>query len=254
MPGAEQNSLHQIINNVLPINAAPGKDAITQTRPYPQIWTENVKDDEFNEDTTDPSIPESEEQHHDLEYHGPQNAEMVSGIAKWLHDIQVHGFPPQVLLNHLRPEVDLEEEGHNWDKDKVRVFLPYYDLEPDDIKEVEGRVNPKNNEPMGRCTLKLHNGDEITGSFRPERTLSGNATAQGPNMEAHGLSVVSGFHQDGILHGKGRALLRARSLWPSIDRQISLEGIFNDSYLEGPVRGAYKVMMIGRREKEGRRR
>ena len=102
---------------------------------------------------------------------------------------------------------------------------------------------------MGRCTLKLQNGDEITGSFRPERTLSGNATAQGPNMEAHGLSVVSGFHQDGILHGKGRALLRARSLWPSIDRQISLEGIFNDSYLEGPVRGAYKVKMIGRREK-----
>ena len=254
MPGAEQNSLHQFINNVLPINTAPGKDAITQTRPYPQIWTENVKDDEFNEETTDSSIPESEEQHHDQEYHGPQDAEMVSGIAKWLHDMQVHGFPPQVLLKYLRPEVDLEEEGHNWDKDKVRVFLPYYDLEPEDIKEVEGRVNPKNGEPMGRCTLKLHNGDEITGSFRPERTLSGNATAQGPNMEAHGLSVVSGFHQDGILHGKGRALLRARSLWPSIDRQISLEGIFNDSYLEGPVRGAYKVKMIGRREKEGKRR
>merc|ERR1712050_729064 len=87
---------------------------------------------------------------------------MVSGMAKWLHDMQVHGFPPQVLLKHLRPEVDLEEEGHNWDKDKVRVFLPYYDLEPDDIKEVEGRVNPKNGEPIGRCTLKLHNGDEIT--------------------------------------------------------------------------------------------
>ena len=69
----------------------------------------------------------------------------------------------------------------------------------------------------------------------------GNATAMGSNMEAHGLLSVSGFHRDGVLHGQGRALLRPRSLWPSIDRQISLEGIFNDSYLEGPVRGEYKV-------------
>ena len=121
----------------------------------------------------------------------------------------------------------------------MRVFLPYYDIERKDIQEVDGRVNPKNGDPMGRCTVRLTNGDEITGSFRPERTLSGMVMATGSNMEAHGLVSISGFHRDGVLHGQGKALLGARSLWPSIDRQVTLEGIFNDSYLEGPVRGAY---------------
>ena len=55
MPGAEQNSLQQFINNVLPINSAPGKrnssiEAIEINRACPQIWTQNVSDDEFNAD------------------------------------------------------------------------------------------------------------------------------------------------------------------------------------------------------------
>ena len=100
---------------------------------------------------------------------------MVQRIAHWLRDIQTRGFPPQKLLKHLRPEVNDDEDATWWEEDLVRVFLPYYDIEAKDIKEVEGRVNPKNGDPMGRCTVRLTNGDEITGSFRPEKTLSGNA-------------------------------------------------------------------------------
>ena len=252
MPGAEQNGLQFInINNVLPFNSAPEKrnsriEAIETNRACPQIWTQNVSDDEFNGDVaatpTAPAPPPEHEEHDShLDYHGPHTVEMVQRIAHWLRDIQSHGVPPQKLLKHLRPEVNDDEDATWWEEDLVRVFLPYYDIEAKDIKEVEGRVNPKNGDPMGRCTVRLTNGDEITGSFRPEKTLSGNASAMGSNMEAHGLISVSGFHRDGVLHGQGRALLRPRSLWPSIDRQISLEGIFNDSYLEGPVRGEYKV-------------
>ena len=52
MPGAEQNSLNQKFKN-LPINSAPGKLQLETTRACPQIWTQNVSDqDDFNEDST----------------------------------------------------------------------------------------------------------------------------------------------------------------------------------------------------------
>ena len=184
--------------------------------------------------------PEDEDLEHQAPYESQHESDMVKRTAKWLHDIQTHGFSYRIWSKHLRPEINTEEDDDIWwDKNVVRVFLPYYDIERKDIQEVDGRVNPKNGDPMGRCTVRLTNGDEITGSFRPERTLSGMVMATGSNMEAHGLVSISGFHRDGVLHGQGKALLGARSLWPSIDRQVTLEGIFNDSYLEGPVRGAY---------------
>ena len=82
-------------------------------------------------------------------------------------------------------------------------------------------------------------------------------------MEKHGVESIRGYYKDGILMGEGRAVLSGgMPLFPShsspIDSrenkiitttpflpypyphfkgQISLEGIFNDGYLEGPVRG-----------------
>ena len=79
-------------------------------------------------------------------------------------------------------------------------------------------------------------------------------------MEKHGLSSIRGYYRDGILMGEGRAILSGGkpmvadrigstvdlsvnsppSLpypYPYFKGQIALEGIFNDGYLEGPVRG-----------------
>merc|ERR1712008_513607 len=123
MPGAEQNGLQFInINNVLPFNSAPEKrnsriEAIETNRACPQIWTQNVSDDEFNGDvaaapTAPAPLPEHEEQDsHLLDYHGPQTVEMVQRIAHWLRDIQTRGVPPQNLLKHLRPEANDDEDA-----------------------------------------------------------------------------------------------------------------------------------------------
>ena len=83
MPGdGEQNGLQFInINNVLPFNSAPEKrnsriEAIETNRACPQIWTQNVSDDEFNAgDVVAPNTapaPTTEHEEHDshLDYHG----------------------------------------------------------------------------------------------------------------------------------------------------------------------------------------
>ena len=63
------------------------------------------------------------------------------------------------------------------------------------------------------------------------------ATIEGKNMDKHGLSSIRGFHKSGILHGQGRAVIAPNALWSHIKCEIILEGIFNNGYLEGPVRG-----------------
>ena len=62
-------------------------------------------------------------------------------------------------------------------------------------------------------------------------------------MSNHGVACVRGHYRDGILVGEGRAILSEKSdspipkQYPYARGQITLEGIFNDGYLEGPVRG-----------------
>ena len=51
------------------------------------------------------------------------------------------------------------------------------------------------------------------------------------------LIFYRGFHKKGILHGKGRAVIAPFVAFTHINCQIIVEGIFNDGYLEGPVRG-----------------
>ena len=81
----------------------------------------------------------------------------------------------------------------------------------------------------------LKNGDEIDGTFHKERILQGMASVSGSNMEKHGLLSIKGFHKQGILHGQGRAVIAAFALWSHIKCAITLEGIFNDGYLEGKL-------------------
>ena len=56
-------------------------------------------------------------------------------------------------------------------------------------------------------------------------------------MEKHGLLSVRGFYCQGLLHGPGKAVLVPKALWSTVDIPLTLEGVFNESYLSGPVRG-----------------
>ena len=89
----------------------------------------------------------------------------------------------------------------------------------------------------GYCQILLKNGDLLDGKFLKDRLLQGMATIEGKNMDKHGLSSIRGFHKSGILHGQGRAVIAPNALWSHIKCEVILEGIFNDGYLEGPVRG-----------------
>ena len=156
-----------------------------------------------------------------------------------IYDVQTNGFSPMTTAKYLNESIDCEteEDDTSWESDLVRVFLPYYDLGKDDIDQVvNGRV-AASGEPLGKCTVRLTNGDEVTGSFRPNFCLSGIAGAAGSNMERHGLLSVRGFHCQGLLHGRGRAVLTSKAIWSSVNLPVTLEGIFNESYMEGPVRG-----------------
>ncbi len=251
MPGSEQpptlnnKLLHKIIHGALPYNEGhqdcssvretlhSGKRQLETNRACPQIWTQNVTDPS---EAPEEAVVVSRTAEDLVDAH--HNNEMVQRIADWLYQVQCHGFPPAVMQKYLRPEVTEDEEDDTWWQEGLtRVFLPYYDIDKEDIdKVIEGRLNC-HGEPVGRCTVLLVNGDELTGTFRAQRTLAGMASATGSNMEKHGLLFVRGFHRNGVLHGQGSATLAPNALWRDIGREVWLDGIFNDSYMEGPVRG-----------------
>ena len=155
-------------------------------------------------------------------------------VASWLARIQTHGFSAEVLRAFISEEVEEDDETW-WDPDVVRVFDPYYDLSPDDIELVVDGKSNQNGVPLGACTLKLHNGDEVYGTFR-KGLRQGRGSISGANMNKYGLYCVRGSYKDGVLSGEGRAILCPSNIHPNRG-QVTLEGIFNDGYLEGPVRG-----------------
>ena len=133
---------------------------------------------------------------------------------------------------------DINEEDDTWfEQGVVRVFDPYYDVNADDIAEIpDGRTDPKTSLPSGHCVVNLKNGDALTSYFDREGLRQGRGSIDGSNMLKYGLICVQGSYKDGILMGFGRAILAEGSMW-SQNKKIKLEGVFNDGYLEGPVRG-----------------
>ena len=159
---------------------------------------------------------------------------VASTIRDWLGPLETNGFHPQVLRSFAKEPKDDDDE--TWfETGLVRVFDPYYDIGPEEVLEVEGKTDPKTGEPVGRCTLKLRNGDEVFGTFR-NGLRHGRGSIEGDNLLQHGIHHLRGFYRDSILIGEGRAVLPPNSLW-SLPHSMNLEGIFNDGYLEGPVRG-----------------
>ncbi len=158
-------------------------------------------------------------------------------ISSWLEQLQSRGFCDDAVRSFAREEIDYDEEDDTWfQQGLVRVFDPYYDIDPDDIQEVDGRVDKLTKLPIGLCTVKLKSGDELLGTFR-SGVRQGRGSIEGVNLLAHGLICVRGSYRDGVLLGPGSAVLAEGGMWGAVEGRITLEGVFNDGYLEGPVKG-----------------
>merc|ERR1719300_2285606 len=84
-------------------------------------------------------------------------------------------------------------------------------------------------DPVGQCVLQLSTGDEVYGNFRK-------GVRQGRAILSGGKPLVA----DKIGSTDDIAANASPTLpypYPYFKGQIALEGIFNDGYLEGPVRG-----------------
>ena len=118
-----------------------------------------------------------------------------------------------------------------------RIFDPYYDITKDEVDRVtEGKIDPKTGQPTGKATLKLKNGDELMGTFKPGYVRQGRGSVEGETLLKHGILCIRGFYKDSVLTGEGRANVDGGGMWPSVKQRLLFEGVFNDGYLEGPVR------------------
>ena len=94
------------------------------------------------------------------------NPTTATTISSWLSRVQSYGFPADVLQGYMKEEISYEEDETWWDQNLVRIFDPYYDIASEDIETViDGKTNSAG-DPVGQCTLKLSNGDEVYGNFR----------------------------------------------------------------------------------------
>ena len=109
-----------------------------------------------------------------------------------------------------------------------------------------GKTN-SNGDLVGQCTVRLCNGDEVYGTFR-RGVRQGRGSISGDNMAKYGLTCVRGSYRDGVLMGEGRAILSPSKVFGLNRGPVTLEGIFNGGFLEGPVRGLDEkgnVLFIG---------
>jgi hypothetical protein len=165
-------------------------------------------------------------------------------VSNWLAKINARGFSIDLMRQHVTPdkceeENDAEEEEEAeddetwWEDGVVRVFDPYFEVALDDISVVEGKKNSEG-KPIGQCNVILKNGDSVFGIFR-QGIRQGRGALEGSNCFDHGLVGLRGFYKDGVLTGEGRAIL-VTGAWVGVNR-LTLEGVFSNGYLEGPVRG-----------------
>jgi histone-lysine N-methyltransferase SETD7 len=162
---------------------------------------------------------------------------LATTIQDWLSEMEAHGVDVGTLQTFSIDDIDMDVEDDTWfETGLVRVFDPYYDFGLDEISRVDGKVDPKTGQPLGICTVMLKNGDEIFGIFK-NGLRQGRGSIEGVNLMKHGILIVKGFYKDSVLSGRGKAILAAGSMWDTYSENIHLEGVFNDGYLEGPVRG-----------------
>ncbi|TRY63349.1 hypothetical protein TCAL_10816 [Tigriopus californicus] len=155
-------------------------------------------------------------------------------VKDWLNQLHLCGFPYDIISKYRRDDID-EMEDDIWFQDGLfRVFDPYYDISSDDIESVDGKTDQQGM-PKGNCMVKLTNGDELLATFR-NGFRQGRGSVEGTNLLKHGLIWLRGSYKDSVLMGAGVAVLEEHTLG-NLPYRLTLEGNFNDGYLEGPVFG-----------------
>jgi hypothetical protein len=172
-----------------------------------------------------------------------ETAQKFTAIGtSWIERINARGFPINILRKYVDKCDDSDEnvaasetEDDNtwWEEGLTRVFDPYYDISPEDIECIEGKKGA-DGKPIGQCNVTLKNGDNVFGLFK-KGIRQGRGAIEGSNCSKHGLVGLRGFYKDGVLTGEGRAIL-VPGAWSGVTR-LTLEGVFCNGYLEGPVRG-----------------
>ena len=163
--------------------------------------------------------------------------------TSWIERINARGFPIDILRKYVDKceesdenivdACETEDDNTWWEEGVTRVFDPYFDVALDDIECIEGKKNAEG-KPVGQCSVTLKNGDSLFGLFR-QGVRQGRGAIEGSNCNKYGVVGLRGFYKDGVLTGEGRAIL-APGAWSGVTR-LTLEGVFSNGYLEGPVRG-----------------
>lgn len=155
-------------------------------------------------------------------------------VKDWLGKLHLCGFPYDIISKYRRDDIDDTEDDIWFEEGIYRVFDPYYDISSDDIESIDGKQD-QTGMPKGNCTVKLKNGDELLATFR-SGFRQGRGSVEGENLQKHGLICLKGTYKESVLMGPGQAILEEHTLG-DLPCRITLEGNFNDGYLEGPVIG-----------------
>ena len=116
----------------------------------------------------------------------------------------------RVMTNEL--EVSFKEGENDLDNEDITGIVdPYVSVRCEDIKSIEGKTDQRGL-PYGRCTVTLHNGDDLFGSWREGRR-EGLGNTVGPSLEARGIKLIQGYFSQGRLQGPGHVKMVDGTQW-----------------------------------------
>ena len=74
----------------------------------------------------------------------------------------------RVLTDEIYPSYEKVEHDTSDDNSTHGIFDPYVSIRREEVKSIEGKTD-KRGSPFGKCSVTLHNGDELFGSWREGR-------------------------------------------------------------------------------------
>ena len=129
----------------------------------------------------------------------PQLGNKKQRLADWLHTTFKM---KRVVTNELNAAYDtVDAEGYD-DDDDHGILDPYVSVNIEDIESIDGKTDERGL-PFGRCTVTLHNGDDLFGFWRAGRR-EGRGNTSGQRLEnSLGIKLIQGHYTEGRLQGRG---------------------------------------------------
>ena len=128
--------------------------------------------------------------------HVPQLEEKKERLADWLNST----FKMKRVNELNTPNDIIVIEGY--DDDDHGILDPYVSVNIEDIESIDGKTDDRGL-PFGRCTVTLHNGDDLFGFWRAGRR-EGRGNSSGQRLEnSLGIKLIQGHYTEGRLQGRG---------------------------------------------------